>query len=259
MPRPNNRTSKSERRVHFKGKQTDRRQRVRHGASEFDPNTVSGLTEWLRADSIIGYADTNVITTAWPARAGVDADPISSGGTDTKPTFVSSYANGKPGVSITNTGQGQFQIGSASVPAGMATQPNTHFMVVTVESIVGRHWMDAATNRELIGCPTDGNMGYYAGTVVNSATASGTNPIIVCAVFNGASSALYKNGGAAIANGNPGTAGISGNWYIFGGADSPNMSGAEILCYDAALSVADINLVGAYLGTRYNITWTTAV
>lgn len=244
----------SSRAQHFRGQQSPRRQRARYAASGFLPSDIANLAEWLRADSIVGYTDGQEITTDWPARAGVDAAPAGT----SKPTYVASYANGHPGVQMTNAGAGtRFQI--ASPPASLASQPNTHFMVATMTAgggTIGRHMMDASAGRNLIGFPSGANLGYYAGTVVDSSTVAGGTPFIVVAVFNGASSALYKNGGAAIATGNPGTSGVSGTWYVVNATDALDAKYGEEISYHAALAAADINRVGEYLGTRYGITWT---
>jgi hypothetical protein len=76
--------------------------------------------------------------------------------------------------------------------------------------------------------------------------------------FNGASSTLYVNGGAASASGNVGAGDITG--IIFGQrSDTTRVCAldlAEHLICSAILSTADLNLLGAYLAAKWGLTWT---
>jgi hypothetical protein len=140
-------------------------------------------------------------------------------------------------------------------------QPTTWFVVMDSDAAATQqHLIDGNTNRNTLYIFTDTKFHLFAGSDVAGA-ASDTNSHVLCGVFNGASSNLRVDGGA----GTSGAAGAQGVSTILrigceSGAASGFMDGriAEIIGYDSALSVANINLVGNYLGTKWGITWTTA-
>jgi hypothetical protein len=82
---------------------------------------------------------------------------------------------------------------------------------------------------------------------------------IIQTTYNGASSRIRTGGGAG-AGGNPGTHTLTG--LTVGNRFEAPLNGAdliaELILYDSALSLADLNAVGDYLADKYALTWSTA-
>lgn len=150
-------------------------------------------------------------------------------------------------------------------------QPNTVVVVGkhgTAEN--DRHFFDgSSTGRHLVG-PSGGKWVLYAGSVLSGSAAPNTNNNIFVAVFNGASSKLWVNGGTADASGNAGAQSL-GNGVAQGlhvGCDESAASSGRLpaasyvyaaYVFNAALSVSQINQLGTYVDDRWpTLTWTTA-
>jgi len=97
----------------------------------------------------------------------------------------------------------------------------------------------------------------FAGATLNGSAAN-ANTNIWLALFNGASSQFWHNG-ISQASGDAGAQNMDG--LTLGGQNniSARWSGdiAELLIYNSNLSTADKNEVGAYLATKYALSWTT--
>jgi hypothetical protein len=104
------------------------------------------------------------------------------------------------------------------------------------------------------------NWGLYSGVQAPNGGTPGTATDCVVGTFNGASSKLWVKGGASF-NGNAGgPVNLTGIDLGFSDNNSVAMNGdyGECLVYDSALSLANINTIGVYLGAKWNFTWTTA-
>ncbi len=118
--------------------------------------------------------------------------------------------------------------------------------------------LDHVTNpRALVRAEPAGLAQTYANGSILTSTESVTSPSIVCAVFNGASSAVYVNSLTASASGNAGTAGIT-DPIVGGGFSSafflPATGAiAEIPIASGADSAAQREQMMRYLSRRYNI------
>lgn len=98
----------------------------------------------------------------------------------------------------------------------------------------------------------------YAGAFLNDGARNSSFNTIV-AIFNGASSKLWVNGGAGT-TGNPG-AGAPGGVCLGAtpaGGSPLNGDEAEFAVIPSALSVADVNRLGAYSLYEYGLSWSTA-
>lgn len=140
----------------------------------------------------------------------------------------------------------------ATTPA--ITQPNT--IVLTLNSVnrggnVSIFDSNSGVNlNRLLFAITTGNYVMYSGAYGPNHE-EGLKPEIVAAIFNGASSLLYVEGGTP-ATGNPGT-NVGTGWKL-GGSVIDVME--SIIC-SAALSTADLNALGGYLAAKWALTWNT--
>lgn len=94
----------------------------------------------------------------------------------------------------------------------------------------------------------------YAGTNIGGGTYS-SSPLIVIAVFNGASSAIYSSSTGSLATGNCG-AGVMAALTVgcnVGGTAGLNGKIAEVFAYDSALTTTQIAVILRYLGARYGL------
>jgi hypothetical protein len=104
------------------------------------------------------------------------------------------------------------------------------------------------------------NWGLYSGVQNPNVGTPDTNTDCVVGKFNGASSAIWQKGGVSNAGNAGGPVNLTGIDLGFNDNNAVAMNGdyGECLVYDSALSLANINIIGPYLGTRWNFVWTTA-
>lgn len=210
--------------------------------SSFDPDSISGLKLWLKADSL-GLTD-NVEVSTWADSSGEGKDV--TGSSSQRPTFQTNEINGLPVVrfdgsdDILDFGSGAFD----------QSQPVTVFAVVNgTGMIVGQQYFWLSNNAVL-------NI-YAAGGTVNGDATSGV--FLVSAIYDGGSSEIWHDG-ASVGTGNPGPFGPGnfdpvlciGSWGHIGiGFFNGDM--AEILIYAGALSTLDRQAVENYLISKYAI------
>lgn len=148
------------------------------------------------------------------------------------------------------------------------SQPQTTFAVWKAVSLPAN-----MTVYDSVSAANTGRLYRQAAASVNLRAYAGGTPIetaitpfngafaIVATLWNGASSKMWVNGGAGI-TGSPGAPQGTGiRLGAFGGGTPggfANMDLGELFAYNSALSLANIDTLGAYLGTRWGITWTTA-
>jgi len=137
----------------------------------------------------------------------------------------------------------------------VVSQPNT--IVAFGKRIAGgaSHFIDGTTARQIAGMPGGAFYGIFAGTTLSTATAVDTNPRLIVGHYNGASSKVWLDGGASV-NGNAGTNALTD--IVQTNAAFTNADLYELLIYNTALSLADINSLGSYLASKWGTTWTTA-
>lgn len=148
-----------------------------------------------------------------------------------------------------------------------------HRLVVTAANIPQPFWAFAAANpstvtpvrsvmdsqgRCLFGVNPGPTYRFYAGTtVITGGVAATGNQVLACR-FDGANSKLYKNGGAAIAAGNPGAAG-TGTFITVGSADSAAEFWQgfihEFFIVAGAMANAEVDAAGRYLAAKLGLTW----
>lgn len=191
-------------------------------------------------------------------------DEVTQSTTANKPTLKLNIQNGMPVLRFDGNDylQGPFTNG------GQLTQPITVFVIAqldagSVDDGNSHRPLDSDdnTNRILLGQRAQAGAdtwSVYFGTFLDDG-ASDSNWNIWTVVANGASSAIYINGGSAGGTGDAGTDAADG---ITMGGDYAGAGNfwtgdiGDILIFDnAALSAADLNEVGQYFADRWNITW----
>lgn len=219
----------------------------------FTPRSITGLYLWLRSDLGITLA-TGV--SAWADQSGNgDANRnVTQATGSAQPIYTTADAafNNQPTLRSTGT-----QYLASGVPSASLSQPSTIFVCGTM---TGGRLVDGST--VVVGRQTilDGpNWSYYAGSSVVSSSVVDTTKCVACAVFSGASSALYLNNmTTAAANGNPGTNALA-RIGVLGTQDGAGLGiakVAEIIAYAGALTLAQRLQVANYMGQRYGVTIT---
>ncbi len=234
------------------------------GSAAFVPTDISGLAAWYDA-SVIGtlWQDsgrTTPVTTldhpigAWDDRSG-NARHLTQGTAGNKPRYKTSVFGSLSGVDFVTD---DFLKSSLFT----VNQPDTIFMVLDVDTVTDAIMFDApfgGTRQVLLMSAADWL--HYATNSVGGG-APDTNPHILISTMTGASSKLRVDGGADVSGAaNPGTNALGGVQLGIetNGAALP-FDGriAEVLVYDSALSTANIDRVGNYLGTKWGITYSAA-
>lgn len=206
------------------------------------------------AADTLSLSDGNSVAT-WADGSGNGNDLTSAGAE--QPVYKTSIINGLPVV--------RFATNSIErIPASFAPgQPLTVMCVFKPTDLSGfRVLFDSqATNPCDVYFSAGGaSVTQEAGSAQTSAVTLATGTVYtLIAVFNGASSKTYINGGAAILSGNVGSNGLNGVRLgkARNGGSPLNGDIGEFAVFGSALSLSDINLVGDYT-ERWGHTWSTA-
>ncbi len=274
MPRPNNRTSKSERAVHFKNKQTNRRHRLEHHESLGigSPEEVSSLVAWYDfSDPTSLFLDATRLV---PVTA--DADPI-LGVTDKSaatndltglvtagPLFKVNIQNGNSIARFDGTND---VLGPAANPNSNAGGGTLFYVqrLVSESASYGSPWGQAGSDTlSDHHCHSDSSIydgfGSTARKTVGNPSPSLTSFYIFGCVSAASDYRAYVAGGTALFSTETNTVGWGTAPRMGQGVLAySNTDIAEVLLYDAPLSLANLNSVGFYLASKWGISWTTAV
>ena len=229
-------------------------------ADAANPDTISGLTLWYKADSITGLSNGDEITT-WTDSAG-NADASSSISTSTKPSYVASGQNGEPAVRFDANGEW----------FSMSTQTINHldfFVVHTrTDNGAGAVLSRAANTNSYVGFPStlrkmfvedrsSGNQIVFDESGDDIYTSDGTYYISEISVDSSGNANSYIDG-IKYDDTYTGATGTFEFSKIGGGSNSSNsydFSGdiAEIIVYNDALSRTNREAILQYLSNKYNI------
>lgn len=220
-------------------------------AAAFSPTDISGLKGWYKADAL-SYNDGDSVTT-WTDSSGNGYDLTQT--TSAKPKFKTNIINGKPVVRFIES-QG-YDIYNGTNPS--ISQPYT-MLVVGTHNVTGSNLAitdggDGITRSHCI--YVVGNYPYmFAGSVQQGVNTFSDDVFYTWMCnFNGASSALYRNGADQSLSGNPGASGLTGltlgSNVRAGGGSYWGGDIAEVLIYDSTLSAPNRALVDSYLQTKY--------
>lgn len=142
------------------------------------------------------------------------------------------------------------------------TDVNPKTVVIVANSTGGvtaseRDFGGAANGR--VGVLANGNRFIRAGTQLGCGAHDANTVQIWMAEFNGASSALYVNGGAAVGSGNAGTS-TDTSVTLLGLANGTNPTDGivgDYVRFGRTLTTVEKNAIGGALATKYGLTWTT--
>lgn len=208
------------------------------------PSTIANLHMWLKADALTGLANNDPVTT-W-----TDSSGNGRNGTQTtaskKPLYKTNQINGLPSLFFDATDDGMTTTSSL-------TGAYTAFCVWRTQAASGnRRAIQGAVNNWLMG-PYNGLNQLYNGSFINGGTASANTWYYATGYGSPGSAGLYVNGvlttgGSSTA---PGQIDIGGAVGAF--AEPLNGDIAEIIVYSAVLTAAQIEIVHAYIRSKYNL------
>lgn len=215
------------------------------------PDDVTGLTLWLKSESLTNYAQGDYITT-WSDSSGNNYHLTNSAH---YPTMQTNVPTGLQSATFINTGD------SLSNLAITVAQPLTVI-------VLANHYDGSVNYPALFDSATGGDMTVYlkstgelpviaAATAVEGTIAIPVNEwIVFTATFNGASSSLRTNMSAAI-TGDPGANGLAG--IVLGNLSGGNVATrwriAEVLIYNTAVSSNDVVSLEQYITNKFSISW----
>lgn len=233
---------------------------------------TTNLTEWFRADAVVGVANGGGVTTWVDQAAGNGSQSANAAGTT--PTFVLNSANGLPALDFAGTG-GRYV--TTSTPGITGTGGSVYVMVVAVDSFTGglvtngngTHLMDrdAASNQLMtikahgtkFGLQKRDDAGAGLGGPISTTDIATSGAYQIVTARRNVSSnlfELYVNGVLQGTTADPGTA-LTPLAPVIGGhqdgsaAKSLNGRIAEVLIYNDDLSTTDLQGVHSYLNTKY--------
>lgn len=145
---------------------------------------------------------------------------------------------------------------------GPHPQPGVEFVVLNIDTVVpsNQQLTDSRNGTSRWSLNLAGALiNWYAGTNQSFGTLVVDTPVILVAEYNGAASRAWINGGVAT-NKNVGVQSKLGLLLGMeqGGSANPTDGQYGEYALTRSLSLSQINAVGAELGTRWGITWTTA-
>jgi hypothetical protein len=205
---------------------------------------------WVKADAGAGTNDGDVVTT-WTDQSG-NANSPTQATANAKPTYQTNEVNGKPVV----RGDG----GDSLKVAFTLNQPCSYLFVFKMvaegdsKTVFDGNAVNAGRFTETVAASDTFRI--FAGAGLNIVHPAVAGFAIGTATFNGASSRVSI--GATVATGNSGAANPGGITLFANGngLEAGNLDIAEMIMFSGALSDANYNLIGSYLGTKYALTWT---
>lgn len=233
--------------------------------SAFNPSDIAGLHSWYDfSDTTTLWTDSGCSTTPVALNGdliGCVVNKVAGGVNLTQATTANKLTWTLPGWSALGIGtaDGTNDFMQTAAFASALTQPTTIFVVVrmTGDFSVNRTFYDGITaaNRHLLyHTATTGALRIFAGVSLNSIDSTAGTPLILTAVFNGATSELFKNGGS-IKSGDAGTNTLTGLTigarYI--GDWNTQANFGEILVYNPSPSATNQALIESYLNTKWTV------
>lgn len=221
------------------------------GVVIFGPTTIAGLQAWLRADALA--LNNNDPVASWTDSSGLAHHAVQASGT-LQPLYQTNQVNSLPALLF--DGVDDF------LQTGVFTlsHPCTAFVVVKQVTWTGSdriHEGRSAGNTLLLrqnsATPSIQMVGTNSGTTVVGPAIGAWG--LVTEVWNAASSAIAINGGADAAF-DLGVAKTPNGLSLgssHAGISNGNVSIAEFIVYDTALSAPSIALVKAYLNAKYTL------
>ena len=213
--------------------------------SGFLPSDLPNLALWSRADAGV-YVNAGTVST-WYDLSG-NSRTWTQGVVGAQPIYTASAINGLP--ALTFDGARYMQAATGATYG----KPVTVFLVARYTAAsANQYFFDGATNNTLVMHNVSGTNEIFAGNLLPYGAQTINQWYVMGGTFNGASSIVSLNGievtGNAGSLSNTGfTLGAWGGIGFFLNGDI-----AEVVVYNAALTLAQRTQVSRYLGTKYNI------
>lgn len=225
-----------------------------------DPLTVTGLFAWYDHASLSTLYQDSAKTTPVASvndPVGAWADKSATGADLLQATADARASYQTDGVQFDSTGTNDF-LRSAAITE--KAQPNMLFIVASTDGPGSTQTvLDGISSGKRHLIRYDGSSGtiFTANAGANLTTPAGqvfTSPIILAVVFNGASSAVYRNS-LLVASGNAGTQGLTGLTVGDNYAGSSLYGGKvkEMLAVNGDVTDATRQKIETYLAARHNI------
>lgn len=222
----------------------------------FGPNLIAGLVAWYRADAGT-FQNTSLTTPAsanndpvggWVDQSGLVHTQLQSVNLN-RPLLQTNSQNGLP--QILADGVSQFMTAAFTL-----SEPFTVFMTgKVVSNIVNAVYLDGGANALDQLYERSANICTMFATGNGPEVTPGLSAFVIAAIFNGASSQIRLNAGAAV-TGNPGTNASEQGITLFanqGGTHPANVLIGEVVVYNSSLSIANETKVRNYLNSRWAV------
>jgi hypothetical protein len=215
--------------------------------SPTQPDSISGLAAWFKADSL-ALSDGDAVTT-WNDSSS-NAYNVTQASAGAKPTYKATGLNGQPTVRF----DGSDVLVSTATPT--FSGPMTAFFVANLAQ-------NPATQTILVGPVStfngfgvfyNGQVHQYWGSNLNGTTTPPGTPYLGSFLANGASSSVAANRGTT-STGNPGAFSWSSKAISLGGNNGRYLNAdiSEVILYDRDLTDAEQAEVETYLYQKYGL------
>jgi hypothetical protein len=224
---------------------------ARLAASSWTPGSLSHLVAWYRSDNVTQSAGA---VSAWPDKSG-NSHPASQASGVLQPNYsASGGVNGRPYLWGTG-GAGQTSL-AATLP--LLSQPFEIIVVAaTGTTATSGYLYDCGSNQCVALLGAGPAVSLYNGSTSPSVAVAASTLYSFDTVFNGASSSIALNGGAAT-TGSPGAGAVTTTFTIGnfgGGVSSFAYQGPmyEVIVNSALLTGAEQTNLQAYLTSLYGV------
>jgi hypothetical protein len=208
------------------------------GGGGSEPDDISGLVMWLKADSIALTDGASLSGLTWQDSSSANNDaPFSAA-----PTYETNELNGLPAVRMAP--------GTGATSSLVLNAPYTIFIVEKANSNSGNRTLSSAENNRLMNAGRDTIQAFVGGIV-----ASGSQNTAACyatLTVPASGDCTYRQNGVDTTTGSIGFA----DWgtVLFGGGftgEGPDGDVFEVIIYNTALNSTDRDTVEAYLDSRF--------
>lgn len=227
----------------------------RPGGGAWTPASISGLVHWYDAQDIVGKNNGDEVTT-WNNKVGGSTNMV--GQTGSSPTYIASDSKfgNKPTLMFPNgiTMRGSNVASSARTifVVGTCTNSSTQEGYMVIAPSGGNAFIfTQATNLCFYYFSPQEAYDHNDSHKVNAVSTAGVARYTDVSTLD-----LKINGASAWNRINPDDGYTNSGDMVFGWIANATVWIGAVLVYDGALSDSNVNLVGNYLATRWNFTWT---